>query len=275
MSWRSAARVTARPTGTRSTRWSPTGFLRRRTKRQGVRRDERHRRLQLGGRCPVDIAADIVLRRSRRHVARSEAVGRKIPHQLRAAEETVEQRQLLAAPRSRVAALRVGDADYVAEDLMVVADVLGGAREFGGAAEAGKFVVRLNADAVRRVLGIVERRVGHAGADRRDPHRPGRGRLLNGKRGGAERGIEREALTVDRIAPAQAELVVDRRAGGNLGAVDGAVIGLIAAGESLFAEQIDAERKPRTERIGVGQGNVEAPDILPDGCRQPRRVAGA
>ena len=52
---------------------------------------------------------------------------------------------------------------------MIVADILGGAGELGGAAETGEFVVGLGAHAAGRIFQIVERRIGDAGADRRNP----------------------------------------------------------------------------------------------------------
>ena len=81
-------------------------------------------------------------------------------------------------------------------------------------------------------------------------------------------------MIIDRIAPAHAELVVQWSAGGHLGAVNRAVEGLITAGERLLAEQIDAERKPRTERVGIGKGKIEASGILAYRRRRLHDVAG-
>jgi len=86
-----------------------------------------------------------------------------------ARRRSVDQRQGLATPRRDVAALRPYHADHVAGDRMVIAHVFGRPREFGGAAEPGKVVVGLDADAVGRVSGIVERGIDHAVADGRDP----------------------------------------------------------------------------------------------------------
>ena len=69
--------------------------------------------------------------------ARTEAVRSKSAYELRAAEEAVQQRQVLTAPGRHIAALRPDHADEVARDRMIVAHVLGGSRELRGAAEPG------------------------------------------------------------------------------------------------------------------------------------------
>src|SRR5579864_8531373 len=156
---------------------------------------------------------------------------------------------------------------------MVVAHVLGGAREPGGAAEPGEIVVGLDADAVGRVPGIVERRIDDAVADGGHPRWPGLGRLLDRQRGGGSR-RQRYALIVDRVIPRHAKLVADRRAEQKLGAVERGVIGLIAVGKRLLAEQFAAERDPRAERVRVGEGEIETAGILAVRYRGLGDVAG-
>src|SRR5579864_452459 len=125
---------------------------------------------------------------------------------------------------------------------MVVAHVLGGAREPGGAAEPGEIVVGLDADSVGRVPGIVERRIDDAVADGGHPRWTGLGRLLDRQRGGGSR-RQRYALIVDRVIPRHAELV--------------------------------AERDPRPERVRVGEGEIETAGILAVHYRGLGDVAGA
>ena len=71
------------------------------------------------------------------------------------------------------------------------------------------------------------------------------------------------------------ELFGQRRTERNFGPINGAVEGLIAAGEGLLAEQVDAERKAGAERVGIGEGKIKTPDIFAVGQRHPGDVAGA
>ena len=82
-------------------------------------------------------------------------------------------------------------------------------------------------------------------------------------------------MIIDRIIPRHAELIAQRRAQQELGAVKRGVVGLIAVSEGLLAEQIAAERDPRAERVRVGEAEFEAAGILAVHCRRLGDVAGA
>jgi len=81
---------------------------------------------------------------------------------------------------------------------------------------------------------------------------------LNRQRGGSERRVEREALIVDRVVPAHTEIFVERRADGKLRTVKAGVEALIAVGESLLAEQIDAGGHALAEKPRIGESDIDA-----------------
>src|SRR6202035_3942749 len=99
-------------------------------------------------------------------------------HQLRAAEERVEQRHLLAAPAGDVSTLRMNDADQVAGEALIVANVLRGSEKIDVAAEPGEILLELRIEPASRSLVVVERVDGDGVTDRGDPGGSRQRRLL-------------------------------------------------------------------------------------------------
>src|SRR5262249_43346414 len=116
-----------------------------------------YRRLHFERGAPVVGTADVVHRRARGQVARSEPVGSEPAHQPRAAEEVVEHAYLLPAPGSHVARLSAEDCDDVGKDLVVGPGVEGRLDELYVTAQTGEILFELEQQAAGRIARLIER----------------------------------------------------------------------------------------------------------------------
>src|SRR5262245_57136671 len=123
----------------------------------GLGRNPRQRRAELGRRSPVPGAAHVVLAGSFSYVAGPEPVHSKAADEIGAAEEAVQERNLLTTPSGHVAALGAEHPHGIAHDLVIVAEVLGRFQKLHIAAEPREVLPKIRADAAGRVFIIVER----------------------------------------------------------------------------------------------------------------------
>ncbi len=235
-------------------------------------------------------AAHIVHGGPGREVARTKAIGGKSAHELRPAEEAVRQGQLPAAPGRNVAALSAHHSDHVAGDRIIGAKIFGGPQEFHVAAQARQILVEGRNHAGGRAPVVVERIVVDGRADGGNPSRPIERRLLDRKRcfsiGVAarrrvarravhQRGAERRALVVDRIAPLHAQLLGQRGAEPECGSVGFAAIGLIVAGQALLGVNVRSDGEPAAVDARLREREIEALGVLSIGHRGADRIAAA
>ena len=201
----------------------------------GILRQEVERVLHFQTGAPVHRAAERIAGRVRRDVARTKPRGLEAAHQIGAHLEVVEHAHFAVRRRTsppgralceaeHVAGLQMQNADEIADDFVVAAQIDRRAQIGDVAADAGEILTETDEQATGRIFVVVERVVGQAVTDHRREIGAQRQFLAHRQRGLADIADRRAGQTVGlragvgRIAETG---IIKRPSPGRRGSVDG------------------------------------------------------